>query len=124
MEPFKILFLALSGILAGVLAGMFGIGGGIVLVPILVLGLGYSQHTASGMSLVALLLPVGILGAVQYFKAGKISPEQVKLGLIISLGMFAGAYFGSRLAVAMPVENLRRGFAVLLGAVALKMWFS
>ncbi|MCM2322613.1 MAG: TSUP family transporter [Oligoflexia bacterium] len=123
MELTRALVLIGTGLAAGILAGMFGIGGGIIVIPILVLVLGYSQHTASAMSLVALLLPVGILGALQYYRAGKITGEQVRLGLLISVGLFIGAYFGSRIAIALPAESLRKGFAVFLAIVAVRMWF-
>ncbi len=110
------------GLGAGVLSGIFGIGGGIVIVPLLVLGLGFPQSRASGISLVALLLPVGALGVWQYYKEGKIGPEHVQGGLLIALGLFVGAYFGARLAVQLPEVMLKRGFAVLLVVVAFRMW--
>ena len=59
------------GVLAGISAGIFGVGGGIILVPMMVLVLGYAQHMANGTSLVALLLPVGILGVMEYYQRGK-----------------------------------------------------
>lgn len=111
-----------AGFFAGIMSGIFGIGGGIILVPILVLLLKFKQQTASGTSLVALLLPVGILGVIEYMKAGKISYEHIRYGLVISLGLFVGVYFGARLAVNLPDLLLRRGFAVLLLALAVRMW--
>jgi uncharacterized membrane protein YfcA len=112
-----------AGLATGVLSGIFGIGGGVILVPILVLVLKFRQQTASGTSLVALLLPVGILGVRQYVKSGRISVEHVWFGLLIAVGIFVGTYFGARIAVHLPDAVVRRGFAVLLLALAVRMWF-
>jgi len=120
----QFLYMVLFGIVAGILSGLFGIGGGIILVPCLVLFFGYSQQAASGTSLVALLLPVGFFGVYEYYKAGKISGEHIKLGLIIAIGMFLGAYVGARMAVGLSPTVLRRSFAVFLALVSLKIWFS
>ncbi len=112
----------LTGIAAGVLSGMFGIGGGIVIVPALVMILGLSQHAATATSLIALLLPVGILGVAEYYRAGKISGENILFGLLVALGLFAGAFFGAKIATGMTSELLRKMFAVLIGIVAVRMW--
>lgn len=118
----QIALLVMAGVLAGICSGLFGIGGGIVLVPFLVYVLGYSQVTASGTSLVALLLPVGLLGVLAYYQSGKIGPENIKAGLIIALGLFAGAYVGARIAIGLPELVLRRAFAVLIVFAAVKLW--
>jgi uncharacterized protein len=118
----KILFYISTGVAAGILAGLFGIGGGIVLVPILVLALGFSQVTASGTSLVALLLPVGILGVLEYYRSGKIGPEHIKIGLFIACGMVVGTLLGAKVAVILPENIMRRAFAVFLVVVAVKIW--
>lgn len=110
------------GVLAGFCSGMFGIGGGIVLVPGLVFILGFSQHTASGTSLVALLLPVGALGVWQYYVAGKIGPEQIRYGFWIALGMFAGAFLGAKLAVNLPGIWMQRLFSGLLLVAAARLF--
>ncbi len=113
-----------TGVLAGICAGIFGIGGGVIMVPILVLLFKYPQVTANGTSLVALLLPVGIFGVLEYYKAGKISGENIRLGLIIAVGLFLGTYLGAKLAVHVPVKLLGKLFSVFLLAVALKMFFA
>lgn len=118
------LLLIFGGLLAGVLAGLFGIGGGILLVPYLALVLGFSQSAASGTSLVALLLPVGIFGAWQYYQAGKIGQEHIIYGLLIALGLAVGAYIGARIATGLDETLLRRLFAVFLVMVSLRMWFT
>ncbi len=111
------------GLCGGFLAGLFGVGGGIILIPLLIFFYKMPQHTANGTSLVALLFPVGLLAVMEYYKAGKISMEHVKYGLIISIGMFIGAYFSAKLAVGLPQDTLQKAFACFLVAVAIKLWF-
>jgi uncharacterized membrane protein YfcA len=120
----QIIYMIMCGVAAGILAGLFGIGGGLVIIPILVFGFGYSQQAASGTSLVALLLPVGFFGVYEYYKAGKISSEHIKLGLIIAVGMFLGTYVGARIAVGLSPTVLRRSFAVFMVLVSIKLWLS
>lgn len=117
-----LIFVAI-GVFAGICSGLFGIGGGVVIVPILAILLAYPQHVATGTSLVALLLPVGILGVWKYYEAGKILPENIYAGLWIALGIFAGALLGAKIAVDLDEQLLRRMFAVFLLAVAVKLWF-
>jgi hypothetical protein len=116
-------FLFIIGIAAGVLSGLFGVGGGIIIVPSLVLLFGMSQQTASATSLMALLLPVGLLGVFEYYRSGKISTENMWFGLVIALGLFAGAFFGAKIAIGVSSETLRRVFAVFLVFVAIRLWF-
>lgn len=122
MNPF---FLCLTiGLVAGVLAGFFGVGGGLIIVPLLVFLFGFSQKTANGMSLVALLAPAGLFAVINYYRAGVIQSSHLKLGLIISLGMFGGAYVGSKIAISIPEFWLKRAFCVFLVLVAIRMWLS
>jgi len=118
------LWLLTLGLGAGVLSGLFGIGGGIVIVPALVLGFKLSQTSANGTSLLAFLLPVGLLGAINYYRAGRIDIVSAKWALTIAFGIFLGTFLGSRLALSLPEAHLRRAFAVLLVAVAIRLWFS
>jgi hypothetical protein len=118
------LYLALIGVTAGILAGLFGIGGGVLIVPALVLLLGMPQHTATGTSLVALLLPVGILGVWSYYRAGNITSEHITFGLIVAIGLFAGTYLGSQIALEISNETLRKVFAGFLMSVSLYMFFA
>ena len=118
----QILWMLLTGLAAGVLSGMFGIGGGLIIVPALVLIMGFSQHTANATSLTALLLPVGILGVLEYYRAGKITTEHIWFGVIIAIGLFAGAFFGAKIATFLTNEMLRKIFAVFIGIVAVRMW--
>jgi uncharacterized membrane protein YfcA len=107
------------GLAAGVLAGMFGIGGGIVIVPALILLAKMSAPSATGTSLGALLLPVGALGAWEYWRHGHVN---IKAAALVALGLFLGAWFGARLAIELPPLVLRRSFAVFLLLVAVRLW--
>jgi uncharacterized membrane protein YfcA len=109
----------LIGLLAGVLSGVFGIGGGVVVVPALVLLMHYGQKTATGTSLLALLLPVGLLAVGEYAGDGHVN---VRAGLLIAAGIFAGALLGAKVALGLSELTLRRGFAVLLAALAVRMF--
>ncbi len=111
------------GIAAGLLSGMFGVGGGVIIVPAMVLLYGMTQQSAIGTSLIALLLPVGLLGIIEYYRSGKISTEIIWIGLIIAAGLFAGAYFGAKIATNLSSDVLRKAFAVFMGIVALHLWF-
>ena len=115
-----LIILIIIGLMAGMLGGMVGVGGGIVIVPALVFFLGFSQKMAQGTSLGILLLPVGLLGVWQFYKEGYVD---LRVVLIISAGFFAGSYLGSKLALSLSQETVKKAFAVLLIVVALKMLF-
>lgn len=112
-----------AGMSAGILSGMFGIGGGIALIPFLTLGLKYPQQAANGTSLVALLFPVGIFAVLTYYRAGKIGVEELKAGSAIALVMLLTTPIGAYLALKLPELWLRRAFCFLLIYVAFKLWF-
>jgi uncharacterized protein len=95
----------------GALSGLFGVGGGVLLVPLLVLGLGFEQHLAQGTSLVALVPPTGLLAFLNYAHAGEV---QWKVGLLIMPGIFLGGLAGGRIAQRFPPAKMRRIFAALL----------
>jgi uncharacterized membrane protein YfcA len=109
---------ALIGLVGGVVSGLFGIGGAIVIVPALVLLVKLPQHTASGTSLAALLLPVGLLGAIEYYKRGQV---HVPYAGIIAAGLFVGAFVGAHLAGGLSDVVMRRAFGVLLIFVAARL---
>jgi uncharacterized protein len=99
------------GLVAGVLSGMFGIGGGLVIVPFLTIIIGLHHKTATGTSLFALLLPVGLLGVYEYYRSGLL---RIDYGLYIALGLFIGAYFGARLTIQLSAASARRIYGVFL----------
>jgi hypothetical protein len=107
------------GLAAGVSAGMFGIGGGLIIVPALVLIYGLSQHAAVGTSLGAILLPVGALSAWVYWKNGNLN---VGYSALIATGLFLGAYVGARFVQPMSDLTLRRLFAGFLIIVSVRMF--
>ena len=108
------------GVLAGVLSGLFGIGGGIVIVPMLALLLGFTQHKAQGTSLAMLSLPVALVAVVNYYKKGNVD---LRAAALLALGFIVGAYFSSGWVNQLPQATLKRMFAVLLIAVALKIFW-
>lgn len=108
----------LIGVLAGVSGGFFGIGGGVVIVPAMVLLLKSSQQKAQGTSLAALLLPVGILAVLEYNKEKSV--DFVAAGLI-AFGFLIGGYFGAKIAVGIDEAVLRRVFAAFLVILAVQL---
>ncbi len=120
MDTQVILILLLVGLAAGILSGMVGVGGGIIIVPCLVYFLGFSQKMAQGTSLGILLLPIGILGVMQFYKSGYID---LRVVAIISLAFIAGSYFGSKWALGMPQETIKKIFAIMMLVIAIKMLF-
>jgi uncharacterized protein len=110
------------GILAGVSSGLFGVGGGVIIVPLVVAFFGLSQQSGSATSLVALLLPVGALGVWEYYRLGYIGPENLKYGGLIALGLLVGTLFGAKLATLITSENLAKIFAVYLFVMAIRIW--
>ncbi len=125
MDLQTIVILILVGVASGILGGMVGVGGGIIIVPALVYFLGFSQHTAQGTSLGLILLPVGILGFINYYNSCKTAGEPIDFKVIglIAIGFVVGSYFGSKFAVSLPQETVKKIFAVLMIVVAVKMLF-
>ena len=112
------ILVALLGLVAGMVSGLFGVGGAIVIIPGLVLLAKLPQHTAHGTSLAALLLPVGLLGALEYYKRGQVN---VAFAAVVAVGLLIGAYFGARLAGTMSDVMLRKAFGIFLLVVSVKL---
>lgn len=121
MSTMQLIILIIVGILSGLLAGAFGIGGAIIVIPALVFILGLSQHEAQGTSLAFMLPPVGILATWNYWKEGHVN---WKVALVLSLTFVVGAYIGSLFSVNVSDKILRRLFGILLIFIAMKMIFS
>lgn len=115
-----ILVLLIIGLFAGMLGGMVGIGGGIVIVPALIYFLGFSQLNAQGTSLALIMFPVGILGVMNYYKQGHID---FNLVFILAAGFIIGSFLGSKLAMNIPQEMVKKFFAILMIVIAVKMLF-
>ncbi len=120
MSLFTVIMLIIVGLAAGTLAGLVGVGGGVIIIPALIYILGFTQKEAQGTSLGILLLPVGILAALNYYKQGYID---VKVVLIISLAFIVGGFFGSKLALSISQDILRKVFGTLLLVLAIKILF-
>ncbi|MHC4529248.1 MAG: TSUP family transporter [Planctomycetota bacterium] len=110
----------LLGLLAGVLSGLIGIGGGIIIVPALVLLFGLSQHSAQGTTLALMLPPIGLLAAWTYYKSGFVD---VRIAALVCLGFFFGGLLGAKLATAISDTLLTRIFGVALLLIAIRMIF-
>lgn len=111
------LFLSL-GFGVGILGGLFGIGGGILIVPILVYALGWPEKVAQGTALAMLLLPVGLLGAWQYYRRKQI---QIAAAILMAIMAVPGGYLGGVLANMLPTADLRQTFGLFAMLVALRM---
>ncbi|MCB0480262.1 MAG: sulfite exporter TauE/SafE family protein [Flavobacteriales bacterium] len=120
MKVQEILVLLLIGFTAGLLSGMFGIGGGVIMVPALVIFMGMNQHNAQGTSIALMLLPIGILAAHNYYKAGSLN---IKYGLIIAFAFVIGGYFGSKFSLGISEPVLKRAFGVLMLIISVKIIF-
>ncbi len=113
-----VLLLIIVGLAAGILSGMVGVGGGIIIVPALVIFLGFSQHEAQGTSLGLLLLPVGILAVLNYYKQGYID---IKVVGIMCVAFVAGGWLGSKIALSLPQDTVKKIFAIVLFYTAFRM---
>lgn len=114
----KILAYLSLGLAAGVLSGLMGLGGGVIIIPVLVLFFGFSQHTAQGTTLALMVPPIGLLAAWIYYKAGFV---QLKAAALICLGFFVGGLIGAKFVTAIPEPILRKIFGTLLLLASLKM---
>ena len=113
-----VILLILIGFFAGTLSGLVGVGGGIIVVPALVFLLGFSQHQAQGTSLGLLLLPVGILAVINYYNKGYID---IKIVAIMSIAFILGGWLGSKLALRISEDTVKKIFAILLFYTGFKM---
>lgn len=120
MDWQQLIIIAMIGILAGLLGGVLGLGGAIIIIPALVMLLGFSQQMAQGTTLLMLVLPVGALAAWQYYKAGN---ADIKTAAILAVTFFISGYFGAKMANSIPQDILKKLFAALLILIAVKMLF-
>ena len=120
MDIQQIIILSLIGVLAGIIAGGMGVGGGIIIVPALVFIFGMSQHHAQGTSLAVLLPPISLLAVLKYHKDGYID---YKFALILAITFFLGSYLGGLFAVNLPAKTLKKIFGILMLLAGIKMIF-
>jgi uncharacterized membrane protein YfcA len=121
MSGSTFLILIIIGLAAGFLGGMVGLGGGIILIPALVMFLAMDQRMAQGTSIAIMLPPIGLFAVYNYYKAGYVN---IKYALVIAVVFMVGGYLGSKLALNVPVNILKKIFALLLVLVAAKMVFT
>ena len=115
----QVVFILITiGLLAGMLSGLIGVGGGIIIVPALIFFVGFTQKEAQGTSLGLLLLPIGILAVMNYYNKGLID---VKVVLIMAIGFLLGGFFGSKIALAISEAALKKIFAIVLFYTGFKM---
>ena len=108
------------GLVAGILGGMFGIGGGIVVIPAFIYIFGMSQHMAQGTTLALMVPPIGLLAAWTYYNHGDVN---LKVATFVCIGFFIGGLLGAKLAVGIPDAMLKKTFGVAMLAIALQMIF-
>jgi len=123
MTTEMLLTVLLIGLAAGILSGLVGVGGGIIMVPALIFFLGYTQHQAQGTSLGVLTLPVVIIASFYYYqqcqKMG--TPMDLRVIGVLACSFIIGGYFGSKLAISLNTETLKKIFALVLFYTAFKM---
>lgn len=113
-------YLILTGLVAGSFSGLVGIGGGIIIVPILVYLCGFSQQMAQGTTLALMVPPIGILAAMEYYRHGYVD---IKVAVLVCLGFVIGSVFGAKLALLLPTAILKKIFGVTLLVIGSKMLF-
>ncbi|TSA15453.1 sulfite exporter TauE/SafE family protein [bacterium] len=106
------------GLLAGVLSGLVGLGGGFVIVPALVFIFGFSQHQAQGTTLALLVPPIGLLAAWTYYRQGFVD---IRVAALIAVGFVVGSLLGARYAMTVSNETLEKVFGVALVVIGVKM---
>jgi len=114
-------FYILLGLVAGVLSGLIGIGGGIIIVPALIFIFGFTQHQAQGTTLALMVPPIGLLAAWAYYTQGYVD---IKVAAWICAGFLIGGFFGAKVATALPNLVLQRVFGAALLVISLKMLFT
>ncbi|MBS1773253.1 MAG: sulfite exporter TauE/SafE family protein [Bacteroidetes bacterium] len=120
MSASTIFYLLLIGMAAGMMSSMVGIGGGVIIVPALVLIFGMSQKLAQGTSLALMLPPIGILGVINYYKQGYVD---FKMAAVVCVAFIIGSFFGSKIALGLDTIVVKRIFAVFMIMVAVKYLF-
>ena len=121
MSLFTVTVLIMIGLIAGSLSGLLGIGGGILIIPLLIIFLGLTQLEAQGTALFSMLPPIGILAAINYYKEGFVKWEYA---IIISLAFVIGGYFGSKISLNISPQIVRRVFGIIMLIGAIKLIYS
>ena len=117
----NIILYVILGLVTGILSGLIGIGGAVIIIPVLVIVCGLSQQMAQGTTLALMVPPIGLLAAWMYYKQGFVD---LKIAALICIGFFIGGLIGAKFATAMPEHVLRKIFGAVLFAASLKMMIS
>ena len=120
MTALAIFGLLMLGLIAGSFSGLIGIGGGVIIVPALILLFGFSQQVAQGTTLALLIPPIGLLAVMDYYKKGFVNTQAA---LFICIGFVIGGLLGAKIAVTLPEQILRRIFAAVLVLIGIRMFF-
>ncbi|MFT5751465.1 MAG: putative membrane protein YfcA [Flavobacteriales bacterium] len=120
MNATVIISLIIIGLIAGLLSGVMGVGGGVVMIPLMIFFLGFSQHEAQGTSLAVLAVPVTMLAAYTYYQEGHVN---WRYAAVIAVFFVVGGYFGSKIAINVDQRMLKKIFAIILIIIAIKMLF-
>ena len=120
MTLLTIIILIIIGIAAGMLSGIAGVGGGVIIIPALIFLLGMTQFEAQGTSLAMMIPPIGIMAAFNYYKDGYIN---WKYAAILAVFFLIGGYFGSKIALSIPQNIVKKSFAIFIILVGVKMLF-
>jgi len=115
-----VLIVLVIGVFAGAFGGFIGIGGGLIVVPCLVYFVGMSQHTAQGTSLAMMLPPIGVLAVYNYYKQGNVD---FKVAAILCISFVAGSFFGSKIALSLSADQIKKAFGVIIILIGIKMVF-
>lgn len=115
-----ILIILLIGALAGIFSGFIGIGGGLIVVPCLVYFLGFSQHQAQGTSLAMMLPPIGVMAVYNYYKQGAVD---FKVAMILCVSFIIGSFLGSKIALGLSPDQIKKAFGIIIIALGFKMLF-
>jgi uncharacterized membrane protein YfcA len=116
----EIIILLSIGLIAGFFSGLVGIGGGIIIVPVLVYFLHFSQQSAQGTTLFMFLFPIGILGVYNYYKAGYMD---WKAAAFMAITFVLGSFFGSKIAVSIDQQTVKKVFGIFVILIGIKMAF-
>lgn len=123
MDMNTLTLLLCIGLIAGIASGFVGIGGGMIIVPALVFGLGLSQHMAQGTSLAMMIPPIGILAVMSYYRAGQI---QLEYAAVLAVTFVLGAWLGSKWALKINPAVVRLLFGAFMlfaaGRLIVRAW--
>jgi len=117
----EVVLFIVVGLVAGIASGFLGVGGAVVVVPALVLFMGYSQHMAQGTSLALMLPPIGIFALMSYYKHGHVD---IKAAVFIILGFLIGSFFAGRIAMTISPLVLKKTFALCLLIASVKLFIA